>query len=201
VAAPSEKEIVAHNGRLFVRESDNGQRIVAYDLAKLGEPESLYTAPTDDDEISYLVACGEQRVCFLQSAGFDAKTTQVVAVDTDRHQWSTPLAQSTTLVPVGDSVLVSQNSSPPRVSLLDRKGKVSWGRDGEAARLDAGNVLLFNKALSAYSDDPSLWGQHLGDGAVPLGPLTGVLSSTCAWDTSVIACVAKEDFVLQSFAG
>jgi hypothetical protein len=201
VAAPGEEEIVAHNGRLFVRESDNGQRIVAYDLAKLGEPESLYTAPTADDKISSLVACGKERVCFLQSAGYDAKTTQVVAVDTDRRRWSTPLAQAETLVPVGDSVLVSQNSSPPRVSLLDRAGKASWGRDGEAARLDAGNVLLFNKAMSAYPDDPSLWGQHLGDGAVPLGPLSGVRSATCAWDTSAIACVAETDFVLQSFAG
>jgi len=65
----------------------------------------------------------------------------------------------------------------------------------------AGNVLLFNKAMSAYPDDPSLWGQHLGDGAVPLGPLSGVRSATCAWDTSAIACVAETDFVLQSFAG
>jgi molecular chaperone HscA len=68
-------------------------------------------------------------------------------------------------------------------------------------RLDAGNTLQVSKALSASADDPALTGEHLGDKAVPLGALDGVRSSTCAWNTTHLACVAAEDFVVQRFAG
>jgi len=68
-------------------------------------------------------------------------------------------------------------------------------------RLDGGNTLQFSKALSASADDPALAGEHLGDAAVPLGSLADVRSSTCAWDTSHLACVADQDFVVQRFAG
>jgi len=49
-------------------------------------------------------------------------------------------------------------------------------------------------------DDPSLAGLHVGDSEQPLGPLSDVRSETCAWNTSTIAFVADEDFILQHFA-
>jgi hypothetical protein len=201
VAAPDD-EVIAHNGRLIVRESADAHRIVAYDLAKLGEPTVLYTAADTGHRLTKLVPCGDDRACFIETAGYDAKSTEVVSIDvTKGGHWSRVVPNAESLVPVGDSVLAAQNTSPDRVSLLGRSGTVTWTRDGEAARLNAGNLLLFSKALSTSPDDPALAGQHLGDGVVPLGALSGVRSTTCAWNTAVLACAADQDFVLQRFTG
>ncbi|MEV8509597.1 Hsp70 family protein [Actinoplanes sp. NPDC051475] len=200
VADPDD-EVVAHNGRLIVAESGNTRRIVAYDLGKLGEPEVPYTVP-DDSQVEHLTACGDDRVCFVQKTGYDSKTAKVVAVDVANGGvlWSRAVAEADNLVPVGDSVLVAQNTSPGQTTLLDGSGRVSWARAGTAARLDGGNVLLFSKALSTSADDPALSGEHLGDPAVPLGSLADVRSATCAWDQKHLACVAAEDFILHTFA-
>jgi hypothetical protein len=201
VAAPND-EVIAHNGRLIVRESTDAHRIVAYDLAKLGEPMVLYTAAGTTRQLTHLVPCGDDRACFIETAGYDPKSTDVVSVDvTGGGHWSRRVPNANNLVPVGDSVLAAQNTSPSRVSLLGKSGKVIWTRDGEAARLNAGNLLLFSKKLSTSLDDPALAGQHLGDDVVPLGALSDVLSASCAWDTAVLACAADKDFVLQRFTG
>jgi hypothetical protein len=36
---------------------------------------------------------------------------------------------------------------------------------------------------------------------VQLGPLAGIRTDTCSWNTSVLACVGDGKFVLQRFAG
>jgi molecular chaperone HscA len=201
VADPSD-EVIAHNGRLIVRESAGTQRILSYDLAKLGEPKILYTAVDTNHQLTHLIPCGDDRACFLEAAGYDVKTTQVVSVEVAKDgRWSRAVPNANDLVPVGDSVLAAQNTSPEKVSLLDKSGKISWTRDGAAARLDAGNLLLFSKVLSASPDDPALSGQHLGDKAAPLGALSDVRSATCSWSTAVLACAGEKDFVVQSFAG
>jgi Hsp70 protein/putative pyrroloquinoline-quinone binding quinoprotein len=201
VAAPND-EVIAHNGRLIVRESADAHRIVSYDLAKLGEPKVLYTAADTNRQLTKLVPCGDDRACFIETAGYDAKSAHVVSVDVAKGgHWSRLVPNVEGLVPVGDSVLAARNTSPDKVSLLDPDGKISWTRDGEAARLNAGNVLLFSKALSTSPDDPALAGQHLGDSAVPLGALSDVRSASCSWNTSVLACAAEKDFVLQRFTG
>ncbi|RZU50557.1 putative pyrroloquinoline-quinone binding quinoprotein [Krasilnikovia cinnamomea] len=202
VADPDDP-VVAHDGTLVVAESDNARRIVAYDLAKLGEPRVLYTAPDDNTRFEHLTPCGTDRVCAVQTTSSDAKTAQVVAVDVAEggRRWAWPLPDTNNLVPVGDSLLAAQNTTPAKVSLLGADGTVRWTRDGVAARLDGGNLLRFAKPLSTYTDDPSVAGEHLGDDAVELGPLSGVRPATCAWNTAVLACVADEDFVLRRFAG
>ncbi|MFC3380626.1 Hsp70 family protein [Couchioplanes caeruleus subsp. azureus] len=200
VADPDD-EVVAHHGRLIVAESGEPRRIVVYDLGRLGGPEIRYTAP-DNSQITHLTACGDDRVCFVQTTGYDAKTAQVVAVDVAKGSalWSRPLPQAEQLVPVGDAVLATQNTSPGQVSLLDGGGAVVWTRVGAAGRLDGGNLLHFSKALSTSPDDPGLSGEHVGDPKVPLGTLSGVRSATCAWDQKHLACVAEKDFVLHTFA-
>ncbi|GAB1694797.1 PQQ-binding-like beta-propeller repeat protein [Krasilnikovia sp. M28-CT-15] len=202
VADPDDP-VLAHDGRLIVAESDDAHRIVAYDLAKLGEPRVLYTAPDDNTRFAQLTPCGTDRVCAVQTASSDAKTAQVVAVDAAEggRRWARALADTDDLVPLGDSLLAAQNTTPTKVSLLGADGTVRWTRDGAAARLDGGNLLRFAKPLSRSPDDPSVAGEHLGDEAVELGPLSGVRSATCAWNTEVLACVADEDFVLRRFAG
>ncbi|BCJ53710.1 hypothetical protein Asp14428_51850 [Actinoplanes sp. NBRC 14428] len=200
VADPGD-EAIAHNGRLIVAESGDARRIVAYDLPKMGEPRVPYTAP-ENSQLEHLTACGDDRVCFVQKAGYDSKSARVVAVDVAKGGvlWSRAVAEADNLVPVGEAVLAAQNTSPRQVSLLDAGGAVKWTRAGAAGRLDGGNLLLFSKALSTSPDDPALSGEHVGDAAVPLGSLAGVRSATCAWDQKRLACVAEQDFVLHTFA-
>ena len=200
--ADPDSEVIAHNGRLIVAETDAAHRIVAYDLAKLGEPRVLYTAASADIRVEGLTACGADRVCLVEKTGYDAKTAQVVAIDAAKGGalWHRPVANVDGLVPVGESVLATQNTSPVQVSLVDPEGAVTWTSAGVVGRLDAGNLLQFSKALSASADDPGLTGEHLGDDRKPLGSLADIRSSTCSWDTRYLACVAAEDFVIQRFA-
>jgi outer membrane protein assembly factor BamB len=192
--------IIAHNGRLIVAESTNAHRLFAYDLEKL-EPKVLYTPQTADSRLEHLTPCGADRICLVETAGYDTKAAQVVAIDAVKGGvvWRRPVAHAEDVVPVGEAVLVPQNYSPAYVTLVDADGEVAWSRAGVAGRLDAGNTLHFSKALSASADDPSLVGEHVGDGPVQLGPLADIRSATCSWDTSHLACVAADDFVLQRF--
>jgi hypothetical protein len=199
--AGTDDEVVANDGRLIVRQSERAQRIVTYDLGKLGEPTVLYTAP-ENDHLSHLTPCGD-RICFVEDTSFDAKTDVVTAIDLDKHSraWTRPLAGVDGLVPVGSSLLVDNSS---QTTLLDGKGKTVWTNGGVAARLDGGNLLEFAKPLSGSSDDPALAGQHLGDQPVQLGPLNDVRTDTCSWNKTVIACVSDKgdvkDFVILKFA-
>jgi hypothetical protein len=198
--AGTSDDIVAHHGRLIVRESEGAHRLVAYSLDKLGEPQVLYTAQGQDGKISSVTACGDDRVCFVEVAGYDAKTAQVMAVDAAKggRIWSFPLPGATGLVPVGEAVLASTAAD---TTLIDATGRKVWTNTGVAGRLDAGNLIEFSKRLYGSPDDPALAGQHLGDAPVQLGPLSDIRSDTCSWNTSVLACVGEQDFVLQRFAG
>jgi hypothetical protein len=195
--AGTDDEVVANDGRLIVRQSEGAQRIVSYDLGKLGEPQVLYTAP-ENGHLSHLAPCG-RRICFVEDADYDAKSDVVTAVDLDKggRAWKHPLAGVDGLVPVGPALLVDNSS---QTTLLDDKGETVWTNGGVAARLDGGNLLEFAKPLSSSSDDPALAGQHLGDQPVQLGPLNDVRTDTCSWNKSVIACVADKNFVILKFA-
>ncbi|MFI5493267.1 Hsp70 family protein [Actinoplanes sp. NPDC051859] len=200
--ADPETEVIAHNGRLIVAEGGDTRQIVVYDLNKLGQPQVPYTAP-DTSHLERLTPCGDDLICFVQTDGYDSKTTQVVAVDVVKggKKWARPLPEIDGLVPVGDALLAQQNTQPAtQVSLLRADGTVAWSRAAAVGRLDGGNILLFSKPLSTSPDDPALTGEHVGDAAVPLGSLTGVRSATCAWDQHHLACVAEKDFVLHTFA-
>jgi outer membrane protein assembly factor BamB len=195
--------VIAHNGRLIVRESSTPQRIVAYDLAKLneGQPRVLYQAKGDNLQLTALSPCGEDGVCWIEEASYDAATAQVAGVNAADASgtWHRGVAGAESLVPVGDSVLVTSSTSPASVSLLDADGEITWTKEGVAARLDGGNLLTLSEPLSTSAVNLALAGQHLGDGFHQLGPLSGVRSSTCSWNTSVIACVRDKDFTLQRF--
>lgn len=201
VADPGD-DVIAHNGRLIVAEASDGRQVVEFDLDKTGQPKVLYNPPDDQTRTTHLAECGDDRVCFVTTGGSGDATAKIVAVDAAKGGvlWSRQQTGVQELVPVGDSVLAVQDS-PAQVTLLDPKGHVTWTMAGAAARLDAGNVLLFAKALSTGLDDPSLAGLHLGDKAVQLGPMSGVKPSTCAWDTEVIACAGEKDFQIREFAG
>ncbi|AGL21322.1 Hsp70 family protein [Actinoplanes sp. N902-109] len=202
IAEPDD-EVIAHNGRLIVAEAGDAHRVLAFDLDRIGEPRVLFTPPGTSVRFTGLTGCGADRVCAVAETGFDAKTAQVVAIDTAKggEAWHRAAAQAETLVPVGRAVLATQGTSPAQLMLLDGKGAAVWTRTGVAGRIDAGNLLLFSKALTTSPDDPALTGEHLGDDPVPLGALSGVRSATCVWDSSNLACVGDQDYQLQTFAG
>jgi Hsp70 protein/putative pyrroloquinoline-quinone binding quinoprotein len=199
IVASTSDEIIAHNDRLFVRESGSAKRILAYDLDKLALPKILYTAQAENNDLSHLATCGDDRICFVEEAGGDAKAAEVVAVSaTDGLLWRKQVAGANRLVPVGESVLAT--ASDDTTTLLDPDGSKLWSNDWVVARLDGGNVLEFPGQLSGYPEDPSMAGQHIGDTRVELGPAADIRTATCSWNTSVLACVADTDFVLRDFA-
>ncbi|MEV6495049.1 PQQ-binding-like beta-propeller repeat protein, partial [Actinoplanes sp. NPDC051633] len=203
VAAP-ETPVILHNGRVVVAEKGtNSQRILSYDLTDLSGP-AVIGSINPEVQVEVLAPCGDDHACWIEKASYDAETTQIAGADVSTGAasiWHVKAPNAETLVPVGDNVLVGQNaSSAPKVTLLDSAGKEQFTADGQGARLDGGNVLLFSKALSTSLDDPALAGQHVGDDPVQLGPLAGVHSASCSWNTEVIACVTDKDLRLQRFA-
>jgi molecular chaperone HscA len=201
--ADLDSPMVAHNGRLFVaEEATNVRRILAYDLDTLADPAILTSVPGTVG-VSGMTACGDDRVCWIEAADYTGKDAQVAAVEVGdgNRTWRRPVPNAESLVPVGDHVLALRNTSPPSVTMLDPDGELAWSTEGVAARLDAGNVLLTSTGLSTSPHDPAMAGRHLGDREQQLGPLPGVRSSNCSWNTAVIACVAEKDFRWQRFTG
>ncbi|MEU4421186.1 PQQ-binding-like beta-propeller repeat protein [Actinoplanes sp. NPDC024001] len=201
--ANTSNEALAHDGRLYVQDSTgDAQRIFAYDLNELGEPVTLYTAGPDST-LSTFAPCGEQRLCFVETDGYDRKKDRVIAVDAVKGGilWDEDMPEVESLAPVGDSVLVTRSSADDEVALIDGDGAKVWTATGRAARLDGGNLLRFADPLTASLGNRTLSGVHLGDTPVPMGEIRDVYTASCSWNTSVLACVGQEKFMLFRIAG
>ncbi|NYF54739.1 outer membrane protein assembly factor BamB [Micromonospora purpureochromogenes] len=195
--------VVAHADRLYVTEDERGYRLLGYDLASLGEPDVLYTAPDDGRRPQSLVACGEHRACLLEVPDAETARTEVVAATEGKGSRHWPAPEADGLVPVGEHLLARRGSPQYAVTLFDADGRaVLADRDGVAVRLDAGNVLLFAEPPSTAEDDRSLAGMAVGgESPFEMGELKDVRSESCSWNVSVIACGREKDFVLYRFAG
>jgi molecular chaperone HscA len=195
--------LVVHDGRLVVAESSGETlRILSYDLDGLANPKVLGQVGKDQ-RIEQMSSCGADHVCWIEKTGYDDKTARVAGMPVTEGAkiWRVPAPNAASLAAVGDHVLVNQGSQPARVMLIDAtSGKTAWSGEGAGARLDGGNVLLFSRPLATSAEDPSLIGRHLGDKPVQLGPLTGVRTASCSWNTEAIACVADEDLRWQRIA-
>ncbi|MER7335473.1 MULTISPECIES: Hsp70 family protein [unclassified Micromonospora] len=193
--------VVAHEDRLYVARDEAGYQLLAYDLTTDAQPKVLYTATDDRKRPEALVPCGEHRACLLETTGGEDESTEVVAA-TEKKVAHWPAPEATRLVPLGEHLLVRRTSSESVSTLFDPDGRaVLRDRPGVAVRLDAGNLLVFADPPSSVEDDRSVAGVAAGTGAVSeMGELADVRSETCSWNTSVIACGAKEDFVLYRFA-
>ncbi|RBQ03949.1 MULTISPECIES: Hsp70 family protein [Micromonospora] len=194
--------MAARDDRLYVAEDDRGLRLLSYDLGSLGTPGVLYEAPEQGGRVKDLVTCGERRVCLLETPAGGADATRVVAAaeGEGNRQWAAPRAES--LVPVGEHVLAVQGS-PDAVTLFapDGTAKVLRDRDGFAVRLDAGNLLIFSEAPSAYEDDRVLAGTAVDGKPVEMGQLKQIRSESCSWNTEMLVCGAEKEFRLYRFAG
>jgi molecular chaperone HscA len=190
--------VVAHEDRLYVAGNDGGYQLLAYDLGSDAQPVVLYRAGNDGRRPKALVACGERRACLLEVPDNEAARTEVVATTEGKSpaRWAAPGA--TRLVPLGAHLLAQREYPQPAVTLFDPAGKpLLRERGGVAARLDEGNVLVFDEPASTVADDRSLAGVWAESGEVSeLGELLDVRSATCSWNTRVIACGADETFLL-----
>ncbi|MER7590796.1 Hsp70 family protein [Micromonospora sp. NPDC127501] len=193
--------VVAHEDRLYVAANEGGYQLLAYDLGSDAEPVVLHRSGNDEYRPKELVACGERRACLLQVPDNDVARTEVVAATEGERviRWSAPGV--TGLVPMGEQVLAQRELPEPTVTVFDAAGKpVLRDRGGVAVRLDAGNLLVFAKAPSVVADNRVLAGVWADSGEVDeLGELKDVRSSSCSWNTHVIACGADKDFVLYRF--
>ncbi|MEU7974038.1 Hsp70 family protein [Micromonospora sp. NPDC049089] len=193
--------VVAHEDRLYVAANEGGYQLLAYDLNSDAEPVVLHRSGNDEYRPKELVACGERRACLLQVPNNDVARTEVVAVTEGERMISWPAPGVTGLIPLGEQVLAQRELPEPTVTVFDAAGKpVLRDRGGVAVRLDAGNLLVFAKAPSVVADNRVLAGVWAESGEVDeLGELKDVRSSSCSWNTSVIACGAEKDFVLYRF--
>ncbi|MFG3701669.1 Hsp70 family protein [Micromonospora sp. NPDC047620] len=193
--------VVAHEDRLYVARDEAGYQLLAYDLTTGAQPKVLHTATDDRKRPEALVPCGEHRACLLETTGGEDESTEVVAATEEKvAYWPAP--EATRLVPLGEHLLVRRTSSESVSTLFDPDGRaVLRDRPGVAVRLDAGNLLVFADPPSSVEDDRSVAGVAAGSGEVTeMGQLKDVRSETCSWNTSVIVCGAKEDFVIYRFA-
>ncbi|MGW5670973.1 Hsp70 family protein, partial [Micromonospora sp. NPDC003776] len=194
--------MAARDDRLYVVEDNRGFRLLSYDLGGLGVPAILYTSGDQGARAKSLVTCGEHRACLLEvpDAGPDGTTVVAAAEGKKTRDWPAPRAE--TLVPLGEHLLASHDSPKPTVTLFTPDGgTLLRDRDGVAARLDAGNALLFSESPSAVEGDRILAGMAVGADPFEMGALKGVRSGSCSWDTEVIACGAEKEFVVYRFVG
>lgn len=193
--------VVAHEDRLYVAANEGGYQLLAYDLGSDAEPVVLHRSGNDEYRPTELVACGPRRACLVQVPNSDATRTEVVAATEGERaiQWSAPGV--TGLVPLGEQLLAQRESPEPSVTIFDAAGKpVLRDRGGVAVRLDEGNLLVFAKAPSVVVANRVLAGVWAESGKVDeLGELKDVRSSSCSWNTHLIACGAEKDFVLYRF--
>ncbi|GIE28041.1 hypothetical protein Ait01nite_010860 [Actinoplanes italicus] len=197
IASNTDKTSV-YDGRLYVLETGTSKRVLQYDLADLaGQPRIVHTVDAKDD-VKWMGACGKL-LCLIQNPGYESAQAKVIAVGGE-GAWNRTVPKAERLVPVGDTAVLAISDDG---TTLIADGKQVWSDSTLAVRLDAGNVLRFSDNLTSSVSDRTLSGFHVGDepGQInELGQILDVRSDSCSWNTSVLACVAEEKYVVYSFA-
>ncbi|AVT36362.1 Hsp70 family protein [Plantactinospora sp. BB1] len=204
-AADTDDKVLAYEGQLFVAPSTGGYALARYDLASLGAPTTIYNAVDKSRRPTALEPCGERQVCLLETAGSSGESTELVAVRSDQGgnqqaAWRRKVPQAQGLLPVGERVLVRLDSSDPVAKLFSAEGDEKLSRDGFAVRVDGGNLLVFAEAPAPYNQDASVAGVVAESGELTeLGQLKQVVPTSCSWNSSVIVCGARSEFVVARF--
>ncbi|ROT28088.1 Hsp70 family protein [Micromonospora sp. HM5-17] len=201
-AADTDDLLLAYEGELFVAPKSGGYGLARFDLRTLGTPTTVYTAPDKSRQPVDLLPCGEHQVCVLETAGTDSATAQLVAVRTDKAEvaWRRDVPKGERLRAVGQNIVVQTTSSGTTVRLFTPDGRKVLEREGVASRINGGNLLLFDDALSTYPGTMSVAGVVAKSGRLTqLGPLKEVVGTSCSWTTSVLICAGRSEFVLTRF--
>ncbi|GIG96214.1 Hsp70 family protein [Plantactinospora mayteni] len=204
-AADTDAKVLAYEGQLFVAPTTDGYGLARYDLETLAAPTNIYNADKSRRPTA-LEPCGAKQVCLLETAGSGTETTtELVAVRTDQSgsqqaAWRKKVPPTQSLLPVGEGALVQMGSSNPAAKLFSADGDEKLSRDGVAVRVDGGNLLVFAEQPNQYNQDVSVAGVVAESGKLTeLGQLKQVVGASCSWNTSVIVCGARSEFLVARF--
>jgi actin-like ATPase involved in cell morphogenesis len=198
--------IVAAGEKAYLIVDSNGYQVREYDLAKLGKPRIVYTEANSSRKVTTPpVLCGEHRLCFIEHDGSDLKTTQVVAVDTEdaKFAWRKAAPSVNLLVPTGDGVLATTDSSSPTSQLFSGDGKAQLPADASATtgvRIDRSSLLLFSRPFSNYSAAVALTGVTSDGKRTALGSIEDVTTESCSWNDAYLICATETEFRVWRFA-
>jgi molecular chaperone HscA len=183
-------------------------QIQAYDLDKQDEPQTIFSSPDSKRSLVTIAPCGTDRVCALDETS-DNTSTEVVAFDVKSHKqlWRKPAGGTDTLVSLGDQVLATttQSSSSVASFLYSADGKKQLlGADDQktiGVRVNAHSLLFVSGGLgSTSSGDLSLVGVTTQDGKrTALGPLQGVVGSSCSWNEKDVVCATADKIQVWHF--
>ena len=197
----------AHDGTLYVADSKEGYQITAFNLDRLAEePRSVYRSEGSDRAIGdeAMMPCGDGRLCVLDEKAGDDATTQLVVVDGKKggRVWVEAAPEADVLIPVGDRVVAWSTSGEYGASLYEPNGKKRLELAGAIVRLNAGNVLTFDRQLNNSAGDQSISGLGVKADGNPtnLGVLRNIKGSRCSWNEKVIFCPSDSDFRAWRFA-
>lgn len=180
----------------FVASADDG-RLYRFDLADLSTPpEVLYSPATPDARITYLVACGTDRICLREET---SETVRVVFVDTGGGEpVSVPMeAMPDLLLPVGEHLVVLTDAGTSAV--FDPEGNLHETLPGYPVRINDANVLLARPDTSYGYGTMGVTGLPVGADRVELGQITDV-TVTCAFDDELLVCPTSTGAGLWRFA-
>jgi molecular chaperone HscA len=216
-AVPGQSHLLPYDGRLYLADDGPGYQVRLFDLPGRTRDRPLYRGPAGR-QLEALMPCGTGRICVLDDnhAGADwEKTAEVAAVDagTGREIWRRPAANTDTLIPVGDRILVTAGrygGRGGRTSLLFDPDGRQLLRDADrhalAGRVTDGSLLLLEPPAAASNPpDPAhvpldVVGVSALDGTrTPLGSLTAA-SAGCSWDERFLVCPTDSDFQVWRFA-
>jgi len=204
VAAPRDL-VTVYDGQLFTTSTSETTEVVALDLDALDKPRLVYRADDPARRATALSPCADNRICVLERADFDAKSTEIAAVPLggEGETWKHPAAGVDAILPVGPHVVLQSDvGGVKHVVGYDADGKQVLDSAGVAARVNGSSVLIFGQAPGTITDDHNVVGWVLGEAEpVQLGALSQVRSASCTWTTAVIACAGDADLRLRRFAG
>jgi molecular chaperone HscA len=184
-------------------------RMEAYDLDKPSQqPQVVYTAKDAKRYALVMSACGEGRICVLDSATSSTdETTQVAMIDVaaQKELWRKPAPKMQYLTQVGSNVLATRIDGPQGSLLFGDTGKQVLSADDQkayAVRVNSASLLVFSGDLETGStSNESLIGVSAADGKrTSLGPLDKILAPSCSWTQTDILCVTGGKLQFWKFA-
>ncbi|WP_203988491.1 hsp70 family protein [Virgisporangium aurantiacum] len=205
VEVDSETPILAAGDKAYLVVVSNGYQVREYDLTKPGKARVIFTEANSARKVTTPpVLCGENRLCFIEHNGSDAKSTQVVAVDTEAGKlaWRKAAPGVNRLEPMGTGVLATTDGSTPVSQLFDADGNQVIPDDAKATvgvRVNPSSSLLFSRQFSTYADDVALDGVTIDGKRTALGSIN-VSTSSCSWNATFLVCAAEKEWKVWRFA-
>lgn len=202
VAGPGDL-VRAHDDRLYVAPDENGYQVQSVPLTNLSATPRTHYSPTETDRSpQQMRPCGGGHICIIEENADDE--TDVVAVDTQEAQthWRHRVPGASGVIAVGDWTVI--NADPDdygdRVAVVGSDGDQRLEGPGQGARLNGGNLLLFDPPLSTSRAEISAQGLPVGGEPVDLGRSTEVLPAQCSWNSHFLLCPGDDGATVLRFA-